>query len=221
MRLLDRERERSDHLLLNVLPAHIAERLKGSGSSIADGHDNVTVLFADIVGFTRLSAQKSPEALVQLLDRVFSAFDELADIHGLEKIKTIGDAYMAAAGLSDGSTDHATASAHMAHDMLAVANRIAAETGEALSLRIGLCSGPVVAGVIGRKKFIYDLWGDTVNTASRMQSHGIPGAIQCSASTAAILGDAFKVTPRGPIPIDGKGTMLTFLVEALDPVKNA
>ncbi len=212
MRLVGQERERSERLLLNILPAAIAERLKTSSESIADHSADVTVLFADIVGFTPLSANKSPQDLVRLLDRIFSEFDALAEKHGLEKIKTIGDAYMAAAGLPERRADHAPAAARMAHDMLAAVERIAAETGEALALRIGLNSGPVVAGVIGRKKFIYDMWGDTVNTASRMESHGLPGTVHCSEATAELLQSGFALTPRGAIPIQGKGEMRTFLL---------
>jgi class 3 adenylate cyclase len=223
MRMLGEERERSERLLLNILPASIAERLKGSGEAIADHSDAVTVLFADIVGFTPLSARKTPQALVQMLDRVFSEFDALAQAHGLEKIKTIGDAYMAAAGLPERREDHAPAAARMAQGMLQAVVRIAAETGEALALRIGLHSGPVVAGVIGTKKFSYDMWGDTVNTASRMESHGVPGAVHCSEATAALLQHGFELTARGAIQIEGKGAMHTFLLLPADgsarPVK--
>ena len=212
MRALAAERERSERLLLNILPASIAARLKTSEAAIADHSDEVTVLFADIVGFTPLSARKTPQALVQLLDRIFTAFDTLAETHGLEKIKTIGDAYMAAAGLPERRTDHAQAAARMAQGMLVAVARIAVETGETLSLRIGLHSGPVVAGVIGRKKFIYDLWGDTVNTASRMESHGVPGAVHCSAATAALLRSEFRLDARGAVQVEGKGEMHTFLL---------
>ena len=214
LRLLGQERERSERLLLNVLPAAIAERLKSSSDSIADHSAEVTVLFADIVGFTSLAAKKSPQDLVRLLDLIFSEFDALAEKHGLEKIKTIGDAYMAAAGLPAPRASHAIAAANMAKDMLAAVARMAAETGEALALRIGLNSGPVVAGVIGRKKFIYDLWGDTVNTASRMESHGVPGEVQVSEATAALLRPAFALAARGAIQVDGKGEMHTFLLGA-------
>ncbi|MDB5882044.1 MAG: hypothetical protein JWP43_1922 [Ramlibacter sp.] len=208
------ERARSDRLLLNILPASIAERLKASPDSIADHSAEVTVLFADLVGFTALSAAKSPQDLVRLLDRIFTDFDALAAQHGLEKIKTIGDAYMAAAGLPQPRPDHAAAAAQMARDMLDAVARVALETGEALQVRIGLNSGPVVAGVIGRKKFIYDLWGDTVNTASRMESHGIPGAIQCTEVTAGLLRPAFALHARGTVQVDGKGPMQTYLLSA-------
>jgi class 3 adenylate cyclase len=212
MRLLDKERERSERLLLNILPAPIAERLKASEDAIAEHSDGVTVVFADIVGFTPLSASKSPQALVELLNRIFSEFDALADAHGLEKIKTIGDAYMAVAGLPEPWPDHAPRAARMALAMLDVTTRVAAETGEKLALRIGLHSGPVVAGVIGRRKFTYDLWGDTVNTASRMESHGVPGSIHCSEATATLLRGAFQLQARGAMEIKGKGEMRTFLL---------
>ncbi len=214
MRELGEERARSERLLLNILPASIAERLKASDAAIADHSDEVTVLFADIVGFTPLSARKTPQALVELLDRVFTEFDALAETHGLEKIKTIGDAYMAVAGIPERRADHAQAAARMAQGMLEAIARVAADTGEALSIRVGLHSGPVVAGVIGRKKFIYDLWGDTVNTASRMESHGVPGAVQCSEATAALLGGEFALSARGPVEVEGKGEMHTFLLMA-------
>lgn len=212
MRLLDKERERSERLLLNILPPPIAERLKASDDAIAEHADNVTVLFADIVGFTPLSASKTPQALVGLLNRIFSEFDALADTLGLEKIKTIGDAYMAVSGLPDPRPDHAAKAARMALAMLEVIARLVAETGEPLALRIGLHSGPVVAGVIGRRKFAYDLWGDTVNTASRMESHGIPGAVHCTEATVALLGKEFHLIPREAIDVKGKGWMQTFLL---------
>lgn len=212
MRLLDEERERSERLLLNILPAPIAERLKASGDSIAEHSEGVTVLFADIVGFTSLSASKSPQALVELLNRIFSEFDTLADSHGLEKIKTIGDAYMAVAGLPNPCPDHAARAARVALAMLDAVARVSVATGEDLSLRIGLHSGPVVAGVIGRRKFTYDLWGDTVNVASRMESHGLAGTIQCSEATAALLQGVCGLQARGSVEIKGRGTMSTHLV---------
>lgn len=215
MRLLDAERERSERLLLNILPAPIAERLKASEDSIAEHSEGVTVLFADIVGFTSLSASKTPQALVELLNRIFSEFDALADLHGLEKIKTIGDAYMAVAGLPNPYPDHAARAAHMALAMLDAVARVSAATGEDLSIRIGLHSGPVVAGVIGRRKFTYDLWGDTVNVASRMESHGLAGTIQCSEATAALLEGVCGLQARGSIDIKGRGSMSTYLVSPI------
>jgi len=220
MRLLGEERARSERLLLNILPAPIAERLKASEESIAEHSDGVTVLFADIVGFTPLSARKTPRALVDLLNRIFSEFDALADAHGLEKIKTIGDAYMAVAGLPQSWPDHAARAARMALAMLDVTARVAAETGEKLALRIGLHSGPVVAGVIGRRKFTYDMWGDTVNTASRMESHGLPGAIHCTEATAMLLQGAFRLQARGAMEIKGKGEMNTFLLADAERIPN-
>ena len=220
MRLLGKERERSERLLLNILPAPIAERLKTSGDSIAEHSDGVTVLFADIVGFTPLSASKTPQALVELLNRIFSEFDALADTHGLEKIKTIGDAYMAVAGLPNPWADHASRAARMALAMLDATARVAAQTGEKLALRIGLHSGPVVAGVIGRRKFTYDLWGDTVNTASRMESHSLPGAIHCTEATAMLLQGTFRLQARGAMAIKGKGEMNTFLLLNPEAIPN-
>jgi adenylate cyclase len=208
----DHERARSDRLLLNILPAPIAARLKQSPEIIAEHCERVTVLFADLVGFTPLSAERSPRELVTLLDRVFTEFDDLATRHGLEKIKTIGDAYMAVAGLPQAHPEHAMRATRMALDMLDVVDRAADQTGERLRVRVGLHSGPVVAGVIGRTKFSYDLWGDTVNTASRMESSGLPGRVQCTQATAALLGECFALEARGPIEVKGKGTMDTFLL---------
>ncbi len=150
-----------------------------------------------------------------MLNRIFSEFDSLAEAHGLEKIKTIGDAYMAVAGLPEHRSDHAQAAARMAGGMLEAIARLAADTGEPLALRIGLHSGPVVAGVIGRKKFSYDLWGDTVNTASRMESHGIAGMIHCTSVTAELLRDQFQLSARGPVQVEGKGEMQTFLIHSV------
>lgn len=215
--LLSEERDRSERLLLNVLPGPIAERLKqaqqrNNAPHVVDSFAEVTVLFADIVDFTPLAARLSPEALVGLLNEVFSAFDALAERHGLEKIKTIGDAYMAVAGLPVLRPDHADVMAQMALDMQTEIARVGQARGLPLALRIGLNSGPVVAGVIGTKRFIYDLWGDTVNTASRMESHGEPGSIQITPTTAALLGDKYPLTPRGPVDVKGRGSMETFLL---------
>jgi adenylate cyclase len=171
------------------------------------------VLFADIVGFTALSATISPAALVRMLDTIFSEFDRLADQHGLEKIKTIGDAYMVAAGVPSPSPDHAPRAVHLALDMIAALARFNADTGNTLRVRIGIHSGPVVAGVIGRRKFIYDLWGDTVNTASRMESHGVPDRIQISDQTRGLVQAAgFELEERGLIDVKGKGTLRTWFV---------
>jgi class 3 adenylate cyclase len=204
---------KSEALLLNILPAAIAARLKEHQQPIADGFAEVSVLFADLAGFTPLSESLPPEGLVRLLNRVFSEFDRLADRHGLEKIKTIGDAYMVAGGIPRERPDHAEAVADMALDMLAVTRGLAEELGVPLRLRVGIHSGPVVAGVIGVRKFIYDLWGDTVNIASRMESHGVPGEIQVSAETARRLVGRFRLEPRGEIEVKGKGPMATCLLK--------
>jgi adenylate cyclase len=213
-RALEAERERSERLLLNVLPGPIAERLKFGTGVIADQYDTVSVLFADLVGFTERSLGMAAEELVDLLDQIFSAFDRLADAERVEKIKTIGDAYMVAGGLPEPRPDHLDAVARMALAMRDEVAAIAERTGLGwLAVRIGIDTGPVVAGVIGRRKFIYDLWGDTVNTASRMESHGLPGEIQVTDRVAAALGDGFALRPRGPSDVKGKGTMTTFLLD--------
>jgi class 3 adenylate cyclase len=206
------EKQTSERLLLNVLPLPIAERLKRGESLIVDRFESVSVLFADIVGFTALSARTSPEALVTMLNDLFSMFDELAEEHALEKIKTIGDAYMAVAGIPQPIADHAVAIAHMAMDMQACIARYAAERGLDLTIRIGIHTGSVVAGVIGTKKFIYDLWGDTVNTASRMESHGVASRVHVSEATASLLRTTFELETRDPIDVKGKGRMQTYLI---------
>jgi adenylate cyclase len=201
------ERERSERLLLNVLPEPIAQRLKSGESVIADGASEVGVLFADIAGFTPLSESMAPEDVVRLLDRAFTVFDGLAEEHHLEKIKTIGDAYMAASGLLEPREHHQEGLAEMA---LAMQREVRGLGG--LQLRIGIDIGPVVAGVIGRSKFIYDLWGDTVNTASRMESHGIPGAIQVTERAYMHLVPSFEFEERGVIDVKGKGPMRTYFL---------
>ena len=205
--LLKSERERSDLLLLNILPEPIADRLKQHPGVIAEHFEHVTVLFADILNFTPLSARITPGEVVVLLNDVFSLFDQLAERHGLEKIKTIGDAYMVASGLPTPRCDHAHAAAAMALDMLAVLDTFNRGRSVPLQIRIGLNSGSVVAGVIGTKKFIYDLWGDTVNTASRMESHSEADTIQITRATYELVCDAFVCVPRGTLPVKGKGRM--------------
>ncbi len=209
---LEVERGKSERLLLNVLPASVASRLKESDQVIADGFSAATVLFADIVGFTPLAQDLAPADAVVLLDRVFAGWDGLAARHGVEKIKTIGDAYMVAGGIPSPREDHAEAIADMALEMGAEVERYAAESGLPLEVRIGMDTGPVVAGVIGRAKFIYDLWGDTVNTASRMESHGVPGAIQVTERACEKLRDRYDLRRRGTIEVKGKGPMTTYLL---------
>jgi class 3 adenylate cyclase len=208
------EQERSDRLLLNILPGPIAERLKaGHAGILADQHAEATVLFADLVGFTSLAAATPANELVRILNDVFSRFDRAADRHGVEKIKTIGDAYMAVCGVPEPVADHASQAARMALDMLEAVEGVNAERGLSLQLRIGLHSGPLVAGVIGERKFIYDLWGDTVNVASRMESHGAPGRVHVSDRTRELLGAGFQTTSRGTIDVKGRGPMPTWFVQ--------
>ena len=204
------EQENSDRLLLNILPEAIAEQLKQEQSAIADYFDCTTILFSDIVGFTDLSSRMSPIKLVNLLNKMFSQFDKLADRYGLEKIKTIGDAYMVAGGLPVHRCDHAEAVADMALEMQAAMKNFQQEIDQRLQIRIGINTGPVVAGVIGIKKFIYDLWGDTVNVASRMESSGVPGRIQVTTDTYHRLKDKYLFDKRGEVDVKGKGEMTTY-----------
>jgi class 3 adenylate cyclase/CheY-like chemotaxis protein len=213
IRQLKAEQEKSERLLLSILPAPIAARLKHSQDSIAEQFDDVTVLFADIVDFTALAARLTPTELVGVLNQIFCLFDQLAEQHGLEKIKTIGDAYMVVGGLPVARTDHAEAIADMALEMRRAIARFNDEHGELFTMRIGISSGPAVAGVIGTTKFAYDLWGDTVNTASRMESHGLPGHIQVSAASYKRLRKTYSFTARGWIDVKGKGAMRTYLLE--------
>ncbi len=210
---LKAEQEKSDRLLLNVLPKTIAERLKQGEYVIADYFKDSTVLFADLVGFTTLSARFKPETLVVILNEIFSAFDEISEKFGLEKIKTIGDAYMAVAGVPIPRDDHAEAVAEAALQMIKEMTRINAQSDVPMSVRIGINSGPVVAGVIGRKKFIYDLWGDTVNTASRMESHGNPNEVQVTETTYHLLRNKFIFEKRGTIEVKGKGVMQAYFLK--------
>ena len=211
-RELTEEKQTSERLLLNVLPAPIADRLKTGENLIVDRFDSVSVLFADIVGFTALSQRISPEALVTMLNELFSSFDRLAERHGLEKIKTIGDAYLVVAGIPQPLADHATAITQMAIDMIACIEDYARRHDPELTIRVGIHTGSVVAGVIGTKKFIYDLWGDTVNTASRMESHGVPGRIHVSEATYRLLTAEFELEKRPPIEVKGKGAKQPYLV---------
>lgn len=211
VRARDRERARSERLLLNVLPEPIAARLKRSGDVIADAHPAATVLFADLVGFTPLAGRIPPEELVVMLDDIFTRWDTLADIHRVEKIKTIGDSYMVVGGVPSPLPSHVAAIAELALDMIPALAQCERE-GLALDARIGIDTGPLVAGVIGRSKFSYDLWGDTVNTASRMESSGEAGCIHVSERVREALGDRFDFTARGELQIKGKGAMRTYFL---------
>lgn len=210
---LAEEQQRAEDLLLNILPAPIADELMTANTAVPQHFDEVTILFADIVGFTPLSKRLSPIELVDLLNRIFSAFDALAERLGLEKIKTIGDAYMVAAGLPRPRPDHAEAIAEMALAMQGVMARISQECGEVLELRIGINTGVVVAGVIGTKKFIYDLWGDAVNVASRMESSSEPGLIQVTTATQTHLKTRYRLTSRGVVTVKGRGEMHTYWLQ--------
>ena len=211
--MLNTERDRSERLLLNVLPEDVATRLKHGQETIADSFPEVTVLFADIVDFTSLSARIAPEQLVSMLNRVFSVFDQLAEKYSLEKIKTIGDAYMLVSGLNGPHPDRPEAVAEMALDMQTALHTLSQITGIELKARIGIDTGPVVAGVIGTKKFIYDLWGDTVNTASRMESQGLAGRIQVTQRYYERLLDKYQFEKRGVIEVKGKGEMIAYLLD--------
>jgi adenylate cyclase len=210
----------SERLLLNVLPHSVVARMRGcpevvaGGFSevIADSFADVTVLFADIVGFTDVSAGVTPEILVVMLNEIFTAFDTIADDRGLEKIKTIGDAYMAVAGIPASGANHVAQTAHMALDMIVALSAFNARNDYTLQMRIGINSGAVVAGVIGKRKFIYDLWGDAVNTASRMESHGVPGRIQVTDSSRQRLDESFVLEERGVVDVKGKGRMHTWFL---------
>lgn len=202
----------SDSLLLNILPESVAERLKLGESPIADRVDDVTVLFADLVGSTPVAERVSADALVIFLDRLFSEFDDLADLHGLEKITTIGDGYLAVAGLPEPRADHMEAAASLALAMMKVLGQVRVPGGFDMAMRIGLASGSVVAGVIGRRKFRYDVWGDTVNTASRMESHSLPGEIHVTSELRDALLCQFDFRSRGRIAIRGKGEMETYFL---------
>ncbi len=211
-RQLERARSQADALLRNILPSPVADRLKVDPTTIADSFNEVTVLFADLVGFTRMSAAADPRAVVGLLNAVFSEFDALTEKHGLEKIKTIGDAYMVVGGLPVPRPDHVEAVMAFALDALVVLKRYHALDGSPLGVRIGINTGPTVAGVIGRRKFIYDLWGDTVNTASRMEAFGLENVIQVTQAVRDKLQERYTFEERGPIEVKGKGLMTTWLL---------
>ncbi|MEL7035737.1 MAG: adenylate/guanylate cyclase domain-containing protein [Cyanobacteria bacterium J06592_8] len=217
LKKLAEEQEKSEQLLLNILPKPIAERLKQGENTIADSFEDVTVLFGDIANFTKLSADLSPAQLVEILNKIFSRFDELADKYNLEKIKTLGDAYMVVGGLPTPQADHAEAIAEMALEMQSAITQFSLQPGEPLKMRIGINTGPVEAGVIGMKKFTYDLWGDTVNTANRMESHGTPGKIQVTDTTYQRLKQKYQLEERGIISVKGKGEMYTYFLTGRKP----
>lgn len=210
---LDIEQKRSERLLLNMLPAPIAERMKNGEQLIADTYSAVTVMFLDIAGFTTLAATMTAEELVKMLNEIFTAFDSVLVRHNVEKIKTIGDGYMMVAGAPNTSREHAREAALAAQELLETMHDINTSKGLSLQIRIGLHSGTVVAGVIGQHKFAYDLWGDTVNIASRMESHGTPGKVHCSEAVYQLLHEEFAFEERGTIDIKGRGTMKTYFLQ--------
>jgi len=211
--LVELEKEKSERLLLNILPGAIAGRLKGGEKTIANGHAIVSVMFADLVGFTAMSRKTTPEKLVSILDAIFTAFDHIVETHGVEKIKTIGDCYMLVGGLPTYRDDHAHAVADAALEMLEALDRLNEENGIDLKMRIGIHTGPVVAGVIGKIKFTYDLWGDTVNVASRMESSGSPGMVHLSEQTQKALDGSFILEERGMVECKGLGQVNTFFLK--------
>lgn len=233
MTALQLEQRRSEQLLLNIFPHSIVTRLKALSAEpnaeefknnaivIADQYAEATILFADLVNFTGLTKDMTPAQLVELLNQVFSRFDDLASQYGLEKIKTLGDAYMVVGGIPNPRHDHAHAVAHMALAIPGVLAEISQQYGKSLSMRIGINSGAVIAGVIGASKFSYDLWGDAVNTAARMEQHGLPGTIQVSESTYQILSEDFEFEPRGTISVKGKGEVKVYQLKSVTPSTTA
>lgn len=213
MYLLDVSRKQADDLLLNILPGPVAKRLKEGEETIADSYESASIMFVDIVNFTPISAMVTPKEMVILLSEIFSRFDQLVEKHYAEKIETIGDSYMIAVGLPIRREDHAQVIASLALDIQAYLEKGIVIHGQAINCRIGINSGPVMAGVIERKKISYNVWGDTVNTASRMESHGIPGQIQISDTTYELIKENFDCEPRGLIDVKGKGPMQTYLLK--------
>lgn len=209
---LEDEKAKAEALLHNILPDVIVERIKGEEGTICDYHPATTILFSDMVGFTEIASHMDAHRVVSLIDHIFRCFDELCDQRGVEKIKTIGDSYMAAAGVPLPMDDHAERIADLALDMLETHNRVVQEEGVSMNLRIGIHSGPVVAGVIGHRKYAYDLWGDSVNVASRMESTGVPGEIQLSVETWRLLPPRFRCDIRGNVALKGHGSMEAFLL---------
>jgi guanylate cyclase len=209
---LEREQEKSENLLLNVLPREIAEILKERDQIIAQSYGEASVIFADLVGFTPLTELMTPKEMIALLNEIYSQFDQLVDEYGLEKIRTIGDNYMIVSGVPKPRNDHAEAAAKLALEIMVYADQLPDQNGHKIKFRIGMNAGPLIAGVIGKKKFHYDVWGDTVNTASRMESHGLPGKIQVTDHMYRLLKDEFIFEPRGEIDVKGKGVMETWLL---------
>jgi class 3 adenylate cyclase len=214
---LEDEKEKFERLLLNILPQQIIGRLNDGEAIIADRFDNVSVLFSDLVGFTEISAKLAPTELVSYLNALFSGFDAHAQELGVEKIKMIGDAYMVVAGVPEARDDHAQAIAEMGLRMIETVQRSKRENGAPFTARIGIHSGPVVAGIIGTHRFVYDVWGDTVNLASRLESLSEPNRIQISTATAALLGDSYELEDRGKIAIKGKGRQNAYFLNAAKP----
>jgi class 3 adenylate cyclase len=212
LRLVELEKKKSDALLANILPDSVAERLKEKQEVIAESYPEITILFADLINFTEFASKTSSVEIVSTLNEVFSFFDGLAEKHGVEKIKTIGDSYMAVAGLADDQEEHAIQIADLALDMLEGIRKFSWLNGQSLRLRIGINTGPVVAGVIGRNKYSFDMWGDAVNIAGRMEFHGVPDRIQVSAITYQYLRDSYLFEERGPLQIKGKGEMNTYFL---------
>ena len=215
---IGREHERAERLLANILPAAISARLKREEHPIADHFDEVSVLFADVVGFTPFAASHEPAAVVNLLNALFYAFDDMVERRGLEKIKTVGDAYMVAAGVPSYRPDHAAAIVELAVEMIALSETLSRAPGQYLALRIGIHSGPVIAGVIGKRKFSYDLWGDTVNMASRLQNTSEPGQIHISDETARHLGSDHAMEERGAVELKGIGAVRTYFLARRSPL---
>jgi adenylate cyclase len=212
IRLLHDEEQKAESLLLNILPREIAAILKNENRTIADQYEGASILFADLVGFTSLTAELAPVEMVELLNELFSHFDALVEKYDLEKIRTIGDNYMVASGVPRPQPDHAAALARMALDMRAYLDARNSTNGRQVEFRIGINSGPVIGGVIGRKKFVYDLWGDAVNIASRMESHGMPGMIQITDTTYELIKEEFVCEPRGTMQVKGRGEMQTWFL---------
>lgn len=222
---LKSEKAKADALLHNMLPDVIVERIKGEEGTIYDYHPSTTIIFSDMVGFTEIASHIDAHRVVSLIDHIFRCFDELCDQRGVEKIKTIGDSYMAAAGVPLAAEDHAKRVADLALDMLATYKQVVIEEAVSMDIRIGIHSGPVVAGVIGHRKYAYDLWGDSVNVASRMESTGIPGEIQLSIETQRLLPPRFRCDIRGNVALKGHGSIEAFLLrgrsnDSIEPNKN-